>query len=222
MKYAITEYFAEKGKRMTNVTKAKKDVLMSIIKKYNIDVDKYAIEVKEQEKQEKEQRKRDEEEREKRRIEYKKMKEKIKKNQEKVKKYLEEKKISLTHLQKRRINMKNLKQELYFKNNADKIKEGKIQREKDAINFGNKICGVGNFSIENNEYGGIKIIPNIQTGMVRCLNFDVMNMNGFKLEKDDIMYWINSYHDNYEFKHFNLYRKSLIKKMKSKKIVIKN
>ena len=51
MKYAITDHFAEQGKRMSTLTKAKKDNLISIIEKYNIDVEKYAKELKEQEKE---------------------------------------------------------------------------------------------------------------------------------------------------------------------------
>ena len=70
MKYAITEHFAEQGKRMCNLAKAKKDNLISIIEKYDIDVNKYAIELKEQEKAEKEEARKEEEERKQREIKY--------------------------------------------------------------------------------------------------------------------------------------------------------
>jgi len=157
MKHAIMEHFKEQGKRMSNIQKAKKDKLISIIEKYNINVKKYAEELKEQEKAEKEEEKQAEEEREKRRIEYKKEQEKKNKMKEKVKEYLDKKKISLTFLQRRRINLNHLEEELYFKNNADKIDFERRQNEASAYKIANKAYGENTFDLIHNDYG-LKII----------------------------------------------------------------
>jgi len=223
MKYAITEHFAEQGKRMSNLTKAKKDNLISIIEKYNIDVEKYAKELKEQEKEAKEEAKRQAEEWKQREIQWKKRDEENKKNAEKVKKHLLENRISLTFLQKRRINMEILKQELYFKNNADKIKEGKIKRVKDATFMGNQTYGCGNFTIQEDDIsGGVKIVPNRECGMVRNIHFDIMTMDSYQLDKNDELYMVRKYKEEYELKKYYLYRKSVVSKTRRKKLRITN
>ena len=226
LKYAIAEYFAEQGKRMCNLAKAKKDSLIKIIEKYNIDVNKYAIVFKEEEKEQKDEAKKqakiDDEEQKQREIKYQERMQKEKDNRDKVKKHLEDKNISLTHLQKRRINLLNLKQEVYFKDNADNIKEGKESRIKDATSMGNKVYGFNNFTVAISRFGGLEIIPNKICGRIKSFHFDTMTMCNYKLDKIDIGEWVNRYHDNYEIKLYNLYRKSIVKKMRRKKLIIRD
>lgn len=226
LKYAIAEYFAEQGKRMCNLAKAKKDSLIKIIEKYNIDVNKYAIVFKQEEKEEKDEAKKqakiDEEEQKQREIKYQERMQKERDNRDKVKKHLEDKNISLTHLQKRRINLLNLKQEVYFKDNADNIKEGKERRIKDATAMGNNVYGFNNFTVAISRFGGLEIIPNKICGRIKSFHFDTMRICNHQLDKVEIGEWVNRYHDNYEIKLYNLYRKSIVKKMRRKILIIKH
>jgi len=217
MKYAITEHFAEQGKRITNLTKAKKDKLISYIDKNNIDVDKYAKQLKEQEKAEKEEMEREREEMEREQIKWKKKEEEAKKTIEKIKQIWEEKNISLTFLQKRRVNMEMLKQELYFKNNADKIKQAKIEQRERAISLGNKTYGYGKFNIEETT-SGLRIVPKIQCGMIQGFDFELA-ISGLKLYKDDETWYNSRYRHKHECKYYNYYYKS--QKQKNKKLKLK-
>tara|TARA_Y100000401_G_C8323583_1_gene226846 strand:- start:65 stop:634 length:570 start_codon:yes stop_codon:yes gene_type:complete len=62
MRDMIKNHFAKQGKKMSNISKAKKDKLLEIIEKYNIDENIYREELKQEELEIEEERKKEEEE----------------------------------------------------------------------------------------------------------------------------------------------------------------